>query len=167
MVETPSQIALSKQSSRARVARSEDGERAAVRASARPGAADDSLRTARIAAEAALEKKGEEVLLIDLRERSSYADFLVLSSGASDRQLEAIADEVWKALEAEGHRLVGKEGGGAGRWLLLDFGDVVVHVFHQDERGHYDLEGLWADAPQTRVEPRPVAAAGHSPAPAP
>ncbi|GAC1547791.1 MAG: hypothetical protein NVS2B9_14790 [Myxococcales bacterium] len=157
MVETPSQIALSQQS-RARPALTPDPECAAARSRARGGG--ESLRTAQAAAQAALEKKGEEVLLVDLREHSSYADFLVLCSGASERQLEAIADAVWEELHDKGHRLVGKEGGGAGRWLLLDFGDVVVHVFHQDERGHYDLEGLWADAPQTRVE-------ASRPAPAP
>jgi ribosome-associated protein len=164
MVETPSQIALSQQS-RARPAPTHDMERASARSHARGGGGGESLRTAQAAARAALEKKGEEVLLVDLREHSSYTDFLVLCSGSSERQLEAIADAVWEALHEAGHRLIGKEGGGAGRWLLLDFGDVVVHVFHQDERGHYDLEGLWADAPQTRVEsPR---AAPPSPSPAP
>lgn len=162
MVEKPSQIALSQHSRRER--RSEEEHRAAVREGAR-GAGAEALRTARLAADAALDKKAEEVLLVDLRERSSYADFLVLCSGSSDRQLEAIADSVWMRLKESGHRLVGKEGGGAGRWLLLDFGDVVVHVFHQDERHHYDLEGLWADAPQIRIEARPAVAA-HEPAPA-
>lgn len=159
MVETPSPFVLSQQSRRER--RTEEEARAAAREEARaPGA--EAKATARLAAEAALDKKAEEVLLIDLGGRSSYADFLVLCSGTNDRQLEAIADSVWMRLKEEGHRLVGKEGNSAGRWVLLDFGDVVVHVFHQDERGHYDLEGLWADAPQVRVQPRPAQA----PAPA-
>ena len=161
MAQTPSQIALSQGAVMSRRQRSDafnaDPERAALRESVRAVDAE-SLQTARMAAGAALEKKAEQVLLIDLHQRSSYADYLVLCSGASDRQLEAIADSVWMTLKENGHRLVGKEGGGAGRWLLLDFGDVVVHVFHQDERGHYDLEGLWADAPQTRIEPGPAAA---------
>lgn len=161
MVETPSPFVLSQQSRRER--RNEEELRAAAREGARaPGS--EAARTARSAAEAALDKKAEDVLLVDLGGRSSYADFLVLCSGTSDRQLEAIADSVWMKLKEDGHRLVGKEGGSGGRWLLLDFGDVVVHVFHQDERGHYDLEGLWADAPQVRIQPRPIAA--REPAPA-
>lgn len=128
-----------------------DPERAALRATVRT-ADDAGEKMARLAAAAALEKKGEDVLLIDLRERSSYTDFLVVCSGTNDRQLSAIADGVDKALKDAGQRLVGSEGYSGGRWVLLDAGDLVVHVFHVDERAHYDLEGLWADAPQTRIE---------------
>jgi ribosome-associated protein len=112
---------------------------------------DDSQRMAVAAARAALEKKAEAVLILDLRGTSGYADFLVIGSGSSDRQLEAIAEGVEKELAAQGRRLIGAEGQRGGRWVLLDFGDIVVHVFHQEERGYYDLEGLWADAP--RVAP--------------
>ncbi|MBS2022296.1 MAG: ribosome silencing factor [Deltaproteobacteria bacterium] len=114
---------------------------------------------ARLAAEAALEKKAEDVILVDLREKSSYADFLVLCTGTNERQLDAIADGVDKAIKDAGHKLVGSEGQAQGKWVLIDVGDVVVHVFHVDERPHYDLEGLWADAPQTRIEPKPASAA--------
>ena len=127
-----------------------DPERAAARAAVRVG--DDSQRTAVAAARAALEKKAEDVVILDLRGISGYADFLVISSGSSDRQLEAISDSVEVELKAQGHRPIGSEGQRGGRWVLLDFGDVVVHVFHQDERGHYDLEGLWADAPRVSAE---------------
>ena len=109
---------------------------------------EDSQRTAVAAARAAQEKKAEEVAVIDLRGVSGYADFLVICSGQSDRQLEAIADSVEQELAAQGRRAFGSEGQRGGRWVLLDFGDVVVHVFHREERGHYDLEGLWADAPR-------------------
>jgi len=114
---------------------------------------EDSRRTAVAAARAALEKKAEEVVVLDLRGVSGYTDFLVIGSGTSDRQLETIADGVEKELKAQGHRVVGSEGQRGGRWVLLDFGDVVVHVFHQDERMHYDLDGLWADAPRIEVSP--------------
>ncbi|TMA19779.1 MAG: ribosome silencing factor [Deltaproteobacteria bacterium] len=114
---------------------------------------EDSRRTAVAAARAALEKKAEEVVVLDLRGVSGYTDFLVIGSGSSDRQIEAIAESVEKELKAQGHRLVGSEGQRGGRWVLLDFGDVVVHVFHQDERMHYDLDGLWADAPRIEVSP--------------
>ena len=114
------------------------------------GVVQDAESTARRAAEAAVEKKADDVVLVDLRGRATYADFLVICSGTSERQLEAVADSVEKSLRDAGQRLIGLEGGRGGRWVLLDFGDVVVHVFHQEERAYYDLEGLWSDAPKTR-----------------
>ena len=135
----PKQIALSQN----------DPARAAARTAVRID--DDSQRTAVTAARAAQEKKAENVVILDLRGISGYTDFLVIGSGTSDRQLEAIADGVEKELSAQGHRAIGAEGQRGGRWVLLDFGDVVVHVFHQEERGHYDLEGLWADAPRVEI----------------
>ncbi len=140
---SPSQIALSQKSAKT------DPDRAAARAAVRLD--DDSQRTAVAAARAALEKKADEVVVLDLRGVSGYTDFLVIGSGQSDRQIEAIAEGIEKELKAQGHRKVGSEGERGGRWVLLDFGDVVVHVFHQDERTHYDLEGLWADAPRIEV----------------
>jgi ribosome-associated protein len=110
----------------------------------------DAESTARRAAAAALDKKAEDVVLLDLRDKGTYADFLVICSGINERQLEAVADSVEESLRAAGQRLIGAEGGRGGRWVLLDFGDVVVHVFHPEERAHYDLEGLWSDAPTTR-----------------
>jgi ribosome-associated protein len=142
MTRLPSQIALSQHSAK-------DPARAAARAAVRLD--DDAQRTAVAAARAALEKKAEDVLVLDLRGLSGYTDYLVIGSGTSDRQLEAIAEGVEKELKAMGHKLVGSEGQRGGRWVLLDFGDVVVHVFHQDDRAHYDLEGLWADAPRVQV----------------
>ncbi|HZX95319.1 MAG TPA: ribosome silencing factor [Myxococcales bacterium] len=142
MPKSPTQMALSRKQS--------DPTRAAARAAARVD--EDSRRTAVAAARAALEKKAEGLVVLDLRGVSGYTDFLVIGSGTSDRQLEAIADSVEKELVAQGHRLIGSEGQRGGRWVLLDFGDVVVHVFHLDEREHYDLEGLWADAPRVEVE---------------
>jgi ribosome-associated protein len=141
MPKSPSQIALSQETT--------SPARAAARAAARID--DDSQPTAVTAARAALEKKAEGVVILDLRGVSGYTDFLVIGSGSSDRQLEAIVNGVEKELTAQGHRVIGSEGQRGGRWVLLDFGEVVVHVFHQEERAHYDLEGLWADAP--RVEP--------------
>jgi ribosome-associated protein len=142
MARSPTQIALSQQ--HASPSRSE------ARAAARID--EDSQRTAITAARAAQEKKAEDVVVLDLRGVSGYTDFLVIGSGGSDRQLEAIVDSVEKELTAQGHRVIGSEGQRGGRWVLLDFGDVVVHVFHADDRAHYDLEGLWADAPRIEVE---------------
>jgi ribosome-associated protein len=121
-----------------------DPHRAEARARIRGAAAE---ATARRAASVALEKKADDVVLIDLRAQSSYTDFLVICSGSNERQLEAIADAVETSLREAGDRPLGTEGVRGGRWVLLDFGDVVIHVFHQDERSYYDLEGLWSDAP--------------------
>jgi len=110
----------------------------------------DAERTARKAAEAALEKKAENLVVVDLRGKATYADFLVICSGTNERQLEAVADAVERSLHDAGQRLIGSEGARGSRWVLLDFGDVVVHVFHQEERAYYDLEGLWSDAPMMR-----------------
>jgi ribosome-associated protein len=142
MTRSPSQIALSQRQT------------APIRTESRPPPIldEDSRRTAVVAARAALEKKADDVVVLDLRGVSGYTDFLVIGSGGSDRQLEAIADAVEKELTAHGHRVIGSEGQRGGRWILLDFGDVVVHVFHADDRAHYDLEGLWADAPRIEVE---------------
>ena len=146
MPQSPNQMALSQKMKKSD--KTHDPERAAVRARVK---SEDSLKSAKLAAASALEKKAEDVVVVDLRELSSYTDFLVISSGSSDRQLEAVAEGVEAAMKEAGHKTVGVEGGRGGKWVLLDFGDVVVHVFHQDERGHYDLEGLWADAPRVIV----------------
>src|SRR2546430_846972 len=123
------------------LSRLDDPRRQAARARARTG---DPEATA-------LEKKAEDVVLIDLRKHSSYADFLVVCSGSNDRQLEAIAEGVEKSLREAGETPIGTEGARGGRWVLLDFGDVVAHVFAEDERAYYDLEGLWSDAPVEHV----------------
>ena len=146
MPQSPNQMALSQKQKKSD--KTHDPERAAIRAKVK---SEDSLKSATLAAHAALEKKAEEVVVIDLRELSSYTDFLVICSGASDRQLDAVAEGVEAGMKEAGHRTIGTEGSRGGKWLLLDFGDVVLHVFHQDERAYYDLEGLWADAPRVTV----------------
>src|SRR6266542_2972772 len=103
-------------------------------------------------AQAGLDKKAEDVLVIDVRGLTSYADFFVLMTADSDRQADAIADAVDERLKAQGATKVGVEGYESGRWILIDYGDVVAHVFNREARGFYDLEGLWADAPRFKVE---------------
>lgn len=87
-----------------------------------------------------------------MRGRSSYTDFIAVVSGRSDRQVEAIADGVCEALEARGRHSLGREGARNGRWVLLDFGDVVVHVFYQPLREVFDIESLWIDAPRIKLQ---------------
>ncbi len=103
-------------------------------------------------ARAGLDKKAEDVLVLDVRGLTSYADYFVLMTADSDRQAGAIADNVDQRLKEQGATKVGVEGYESGRWILIDYGDVVAHVFNREARGFYDLEGLWADAPRFTVE---------------
>lgn len=97
--------------------------------------------------EAALEKKALNAEIIDVRGKVDYADYVVVMSGRSDRQVNAIVRGIEDHLrEKHGVRAVGVEGLPRGHWALIDYGEVVVHVFHEDTRGYYDLEALWLDA---------------------
>jgi ribosome-associated protein len=107
--------------------------------------------------EAALDKKALLPVLLDVSSRASYTDFIGIVSGRSDRQVEAIAENVVAAMKGRGRRLLGREGNGNGRWTLLDFGDVVVHVFYHPVREFYDIESLWIDAPRVKLEVPPEA----------
>ena len=116
----------------------------------------EQLARARALANAAQGRKAEDLLALDVRGLTSLADTFLIASGSSDRQVRAIADAVEEAARAAGIRALGIEGLEDGRWVLLDFGDVIVHVFQAEARAHYDLERLWADAPRLDVEPAPV-----------
>jgi ribosome-associated protein len=121
----------------------------------RPGeekARRDSLANAKTAIAAALDKKAVEPVLIDVCGRASYADFIAVVSGRSDRQVDAIADGVCEAMAARGRRPLGREGARNGRWVLIDFGDVVVHVFYHPLREVFDIESLWIDAPRVKLQ---------------
>lgn len=102
-------------------------------------------------AELVLDKKGTDVVILDVRGKTSYADYMVVASGESDRQVSAMADNVLTTLKTEGERPVGSEGQDTGNWVLLDYGEVVAHLFFNEVRAFYDLEGLWADAPREKV----------------
>ena len=107
----------------------------------------DGKATALAIAGAALDKKALQIEVIDLRGIVDYADYVVVASGRSDRQVSAIAKGIEDDLKREhGVRCLGVEGLPQGRWVLMDYSDVIVHVFHQDTRGYYDLESLWIDA---------------------
>lgn len=116
------------------------------------GDREASLQIARVALDAALDKKALEPVLLDIGSMCSYAEFVLMVSGRSDRQVDAIADAVVAALKEKGMRPLGVEGLGSGQWVLVDFGDLVVHVFHHPLRGHYDLESLWIDAPRVELD---------------
>ncbi|MGD8316740.1 MAG: ribosome silencing factor [Myxococcales bacterium] len=104
-------------------------------------------------AEAALDKKARRIEIIDVRGKVDYTDYVVVMSGRSDRQVAAIARGIEEDLRRKyGAKCAGVEGLPQANWVLLDFGDVVVHIFHQDTRGYYDLEGLWLDAERVEFE---------------
>jgi len=104
------------------------------------------------AAEAAWSKSAADPVAIDVSSRLPLTDAFLLVSGSSERNVLAIAEAVDDRLAAEGVPLKRREGRGQGRWELLDFGDLVVHVFHQEDRAYYGLERLWRDCPVIRLE---------------
>lgn len=112
----------------------------------------DSRKIAELCAQKCLEKKAENVVILDLEDRSSVADYFVVASGFSDRQVAAIADHVADELKAQGVKPLSQEGMVDGRWALIDLGPVIVHVFQDHLRDFYNIESLWLDAPRIRVQ---------------
>ena len=104
------------------------------------------------AARLAADSRCREVIVLDLRGRSPVTDYYVIATGTSDRQLRAVADEIGRHGATQGNRPWRVAGMDAGAWILLDFVDVVVHLFGQDVRHYYDLEMLWGDAPRVGWE---------------
>jgi ribosome-associated protein len=100
----------------------------------------------RLAAKAAADKKATDVLALDVAETLVVTDYFLIATGANDRQVHAIADSIEDALREAGARPIGREGERELKWVLLDYGDFVVHVFQPDEREFYRLEKLWSDA---------------------
>jgi len=115
-------------------------------------AADASLDLARKAGEYALEKKANDVIVLDLRNLTSITDYFVICSGDADVQVRAIARNIIDNLENQDVQVWHVEGYEAGRWILLDFVDVVVHIFLQEARQFYGLERLWGDAPTESIK---------------
>ena len=105
-----------------------------------------SLEIARKIVDAAEDKKAADIVLLDVSELTSMADYFVICSGGSERQLGAIGDGIAEQLRAEGVRAIGREGGSNSHWTLLDFGAVIVHIFAPPERDYYSLERHWAKA---------------------
>jgi ribosome-associated protein len=113
----------------------------------------DARKLALLCREFADNKKAENIVILDVRKLSSVTDYFVLASGTSEPHLRAIVDEITgKLREEHGVRPRAVDGTTRAAWVVLDFFDVIVHIMRQDTREHYDLEGLWGDAP--RVKPR-------------
>ncbi|HVU05460.1 MAG TPA: ribosome silencing factor [Polyangiaceae bacterium] len=116
---------------------------------------EGSARLALLAAEAGLDKKAFAVEIVDVTGKVDYADYLVLMTGSSDRHVAAIADAVDEHLAKHGVNSISMEGRTQGSWVLIDFVDIVVHVFQYDSRAVYDLDGLWMDARRIPVPGAP------------
>lgn len=105
-----------------------------------------------LAIEAIDDKKAENIVALNMKGISLIADYFVICSGNSEKQVQAIAHELKKRVQEEGMELKRLEGYDQARWVLIDLGDVIVHVFHKDERLYYNLEKLWGDAPQVELD---------------
>jgi ribosome-associated protein len=110
-------------------------------------ASERAVELALAAAQAAADKLATDVLLLDVSEQLVITDVFLLASAPSDRQVKAVVDEIEDRLRDLGAKPVRREGAEEGRWVLLDFADIVVHVQHQEERIYYALERLWKDCP--------------------
>ena len=104
------------------------------------------------AAEAALDKKAQDIVLLEVAQVTSYADYFLICSGRSAIQVKAIVTSIEQQLKERGIRPLHIEGQTEARWVLLDYDELIIHVFHEEARGFYDLERLWKDAPCTKFE---------------
>lgn len=106
---------------------------------------ETSKKMAEIAYRALDSKKGEDIRIIDISEISVLADYFIIANGNSNSQVQALVDHVEEELAKEGYTVNQREGYGLGNWVLLDFGDIIVHVFDKENRLFYDLERIWKD----------------------
>jgi ribosome-associated protein len=120
-------------------------------------ATDHARDMALVAANAAADKIATDIVVIDVSDRLVITDVFVIASGTNERQVEAIVDEVEEKLRRAGAKPLRREGRRDGRWVLLDYGDIVVHVQHTEERVFYALERLWKDCPIIPFDPHPSA----------
>ena len=111
----------------------------------------DSRKRALLCVNASLEKKATALVILNVKEISAFADYFILCSGSSDRQVRAVAAAIQENLKKEGILPLGVEGEDAGRWILLDYDDVIIHVFLESVRTFYDLERLWSEAQRMAV----------------
>jgi ribosome-associated protein len=114
--------------------------------------ATESKRKSFLCVKAAIEKKAKDPILLEMKGIVSFTDYFFLCSGKSDRQVQAIAQAIEETLEKEGFHPLGQEGFKEGKWILMDYDDVVVHIFLEPIRKFYDLEGLWIEAPRIEIQ---------------
>jgi ribosome-associated protein len=141
----------SRKKSAAKPQRTDVSDRRAAAESA-PPTTTEGLDGAMRALTLALDKKALEPVLLDVRQICSFTNYQLIVSARSDRQVDAIAENIAVALKGEGLRALSSEGASSGQWALLDYGDFVVHVFVHSAREHYDIEGLWNDAARVPID---------------
>lgn len=113
----------------------------------------NSQEKAFLCARAALDHKAIDLVILEVKNLSSFTDYFVITSGNSDRQVQAIASHIEEKMDQQGILLLGVEGKREGSWILLDYGDLIVHIFYNPVREFYDLERLWSDAPRVELPP--------------
>jgi ribosome-associated protein len=113
---------------------------------------DNPLDTAYLAAAAALDKKAAELIILSVASLTDYADYFLVASGSSTRQVNAIASHICAILKKARLKPLSVSGLHEGQWALLDFGALVIHIFHQPIREYYDLESIWTDAPREKID---------------
>jgi ribosome-associated protein len=102
-------------------------------------------------ANAALDKKARKLVILSVKDISSFADYFIICSGTSDRQVQAIAASVQEHMKKAGFLPIGVEGESHARWVLMDYGDVIIHIFYEPVREFYDIERLWSEAPRMEI----------------
>ncbi len=98
------------------------------------------------------EIKASDIKILDIKGLTPIADYFIIASGSSTVQVKAIVDEIEEAMDKEGCPINRKEGYSTGKWILLDYGDIIVHVFHKEDREFYDIERLWADSKEVGID---------------
>ena len=111
-----------------------------------------AIEVANIAAAAAADKLAENIIALDVTEPMPLTDVFLLASGRNERQVAAIADEIELKLHEVGIKYLRREGKETGRWILLDFGDIICHIMHEEDRMYYSLERLWKDCPVVKLD---------------
>ena len=112
---------------------------------------EQSRKMAKIVCAALEDKKGEDIRVIDISQISVLADYFIIANGSNESQVRALVDNVEEELEKAGYSVKQREGYGSGGWVLLDFGDIIVHVFDKENRLFYDLERIWSDGKKIEI----------------
>jgi ribosome-associated protein len=113
---------------------------------------DDTKKRVLLCVNAALEKKAKDIIILNMQKVTSFADYSVICSGNSDRQVQSIAQAIEENMKKSGFLPLGIEGEKTARWILMDYADIIVHVFYEPVRDFYDIERLWSDAPKMEIE---------------
>lgn len=115
-------------------------------------ASANAIKLTNIAAQAAADKLADNIVALDVTELMPLTDVFLLASGRNERQVVSIADQIEEKMLEAGHKMLRREGKTQARWILLDFGDVICHVMHEEDRMYYSLERLWKDSPVVKLE---------------